>query len=404
MQVRVVGGGPAGLAAALSLVHLGCIPASNVTVFEQRQEPTRSNVILLSEVAVQRLKILGIDCIKSGIGNMTQLVLKGGSSGQESEAALIEFGGHLDLTYTQSTQLLLDSPIANTAADIIDAQSNGKGIVGVTLGDLERALKLRVKELGITITQQRVLGLVLTRKDKYALDLGTGTVIESDLIVLAEGASRSIATTSLNLESIPVSSKEHWARVHMQPNVGATVGVVFSNVNGTVQKRLLLGDPVQNRYTQLMLQIPAPFNHTSFANMLCGTEHELSTHNNTDPLIQQQALKFSNDISAVVPSIDSLTVESIALRSFVVQDCYLERVFVGNVAIVGDTARSGHFLTGVGTALAIVNDCDALLKLVESDKSLEAMKEGGQEFEDSIQSASRLLFAHNKEKWFAPEF
>ncbi|KAJ3052738.1 hypothetical protein HDU99_008115, partial [Rhizoclosmatium hyalinum] len=174
------------LAAALSLVHLGCIPASNVTVFEQRQEPTRSNVILLSEVAVQRLKILGIDCIKSGIGNMTQLVLKGDSSGQESEAALIEFGGHLDLTYTQSTQLLLDSPIKSTAADIIDAQSNGKGIVGVTLGDLERALKLRVKELGITITQQCVLGLVQTRKDKYALDLGTGTVIESDLIVLAE--------------------------------------------------------------------------------------------------------------------------------------------------------------------------------------------------------------------------
>ncbi|KAJ3028737.1 UNVERIFIED_CONTAM: hypothetical protein HDU68_001016 [Siphonaria sp. JEL0065] len=393
-SVSIIGGGASGLASAISLVLFGGIDPNAIKVFEPRQ-PIRSNILVLPKPAVARLKALGVASIlkqRNQIGNLDRLCfLRNEVEEQVAEPMVVSpMDGHLiDLEDDDDEPFLEPVPMA----EIIDAQKTGAGIVGVVICDLERALRDRAEQLGIYIIEAAATDLVLNNQSGYQIVLDDGSVDEPDLVILAEGNSRRLVTRCLPIPIEVCSKQEHYARVHIKFNIGPILCTGFLNPKDPKSKFLVMGDPVQTSYAQTIIQVKEPFNLVNGRHDECktGTEPQYSFHEGSGFVLKEVAI----DARSVFHKLNlpqDVVFSSMAPRSFVVQDTMLKTTTYENVVVIGDAAHSGHFLSGVGTAVGILFDSDVLLKLIMGGSTAE--------FAESMRSGTKEWFSYDKKTWF----
>ncbi|KAJ3028738.1 UNVERIFIED_CONTAM: hypothetical protein HDU68_001017 [Siphonaria sp. JEL0065] len=390
----IIGGGPSGLAAAISLVLFGGIRADAIRVYEPRT-PIRTNVLVLSRLVVERLRSLGVAVLlsnKNQIANFETLRVLNEKPGADPTLFKAKMEGHLqvlDNVGVDSSSLYAPAPMA----DILYAQKVGTGIVGVAICDLEKALRDRALHLGICVIDGVVSKLEFDQ-NRYHLVLDDGSTDKPDLVILAEGNSRRLATHTLKIPVEACSEQEHYARVHIKSNIGSILNVGFMAVGNELAKFLITGDPAQPRYTQSIMQIREPFNLINGRHEECktGTEPQYSFHEGSGAILKEVAHEARNAFKKLeLPH--EVVFSSMAPRSFVVQDTMLQTTVCENVVVIGDAAHSGHFLTGVGTAVGILFDSDILLKLIKGGSTAE--------FAESMRSGTKEWFAYDKAAWFS---
>ncbi|KAG5186173.1 hypothetical protein JKP88DRAFT_310385 [Tribonema minus] len=247
-NVIIVGGGPAGLSAAVCLVLMAHVAAPSIAVLEARQQPpARTNFILLSAASVVRLRALGVE----------QLLVERRQLGPYDAFHLIDETangrGCTCTTYPLSPHPI---PVAGSLEpvdvdSVVEAQAMGVGIQSVRLMDLEAALRDRCAQLGVRLLPAaRVVSIAKSSSSSSGSDTMYSVFLEgppgkaarevpcTGLIVVAEGAARRLIGRSssgssgsgsidshLTIGSKVTSPLEHHVRVDLETAVGPQIAV-----------------------------------------------------------------------------------------------------------------------------------------------------------------------------------
>ncbi|KAJ3276000.1 hypothetical protein HDV01_006170 [Terramyces sp. JEL0728] len=375
-MIAIVGAGPSGLAQAISLVLFASIPPASIHVYEQRPSYTRTTFVLLSEPTVVRLQSMGA----------RQILLRNQTLGNCRDLYLMD--DNMDkITYSHDP-IPLNPPYTPVSVDdLICAQLNGIGYVSVALQDLENALRERAIQLGISIENKKVERLV---SNGLYYSIETKSVLDYDLIIVAEGAKRSLISRDLQFSSKLLSHRDLFVRVHISP-IGPVVAI--GKKGG---KKLVYGDTAQDRDALVFLQYP----QDNLNEQNTGTEHFFSQeYNNTPNAIQEYAIEATKELLRQLPITPTPKITSVAPEAFIVQEKVLSRAMVQNVAVVGDAFRQGHFFSGLGTNLALVADCDLVISLVHGMILGDPMC--AEQFNDGMLEIAEMLVNTDLNTWFA---
>lgn len=369
MKFIIIGGGPAGLAAALSLVQSCSSNPRDIEILEHRK-PARSNYVLLNAHSTARLKRLGV----------YQKLIDRKQYGVYEKLLMVGEGVHpFDMEQLERSD---DA----TIQELIDAQKHGVGLKSVTIADLERAMRDQCLEVGIKCTVAKVDRLLYSN-GKYNVVVGN-SIKFCDYIILCEGASRKFVS-SMKIRDLRISKPEYHIRVNLKRNTGPFVAI--GKCMDTELKRLMFGDAAQDRSGIIFIECP---NSIVPSALHKGTEYEFHTSfkNGT-------SMSIPNDyaITEAIKFMDRCGIEPVGVESvsppFCVQDTRLEKAYVDNVLIIGDAYRTGHFYTGLGTTLAVLKDCDYMIELVNDNFKSKT------KFNSQMKSAASIFFDYNT-KWY----
>ncbi|KAI8911224.1 hypothetical protein DFJ77DRAFT_441639 [Powellomyces hirtus] len=185
-----------------------------------------------------------------------------------------------------------------------------------------------------------------------------------DLVILAEGSRRNILINQLRQQPVIASPKQEFLYAFLTPDASRAVGPHcyfarqadhenYARGKGhSLVKRALIGRPDKGRAIIFMQSDgwsgPGSDDTERSAAISTLAEHSL-----------RAAFPALKDIS-LTP--DPAT----PLVTFRVQETHSPRYVLGNVVVVGDAARTGHFSSAVGISHALVSDINALTLLVEA--------------------------------------
>jgi 2-polyprenyl-6-methoxyphenol hydroxylase-like FAD-dependent oxidoreductase len=361
----IVGGGPAGLTAALSL-HMFCNVSTNqIEVYEKRTSPpSRTNYIILSIHCTSRLNSLGV----------LPILVKNGTIGDVECAMTICSKGCMKTKEYTSRPTPHSDYYPNKVEQMIQDQESGIGKMAVAMLDLENALRQRLTECGIKFS----FGECSLESNNGSYDVVVdGQRKSANLIVLAEGSQRRIAKRDLNLVPIEKSIQEKMVRVNTTPLVGSWVSVLTTPIEKGSLKRLLYGDPIGDRQGICFVQIPDDL-------------HDDEQEKYVRCAVQEHLDKVSS----------KATITSIEPTSFAVQDTIMPSLAVSNVLIMGDCARSGHFFTGLGSQFPMLTDADALIEAVKRLEQGQDISQVARYYDQSLKEAAAVFFEFNKESWY----
>jgi 2-polyprenyl-6-methoxyphenol hydroxylase-like FAD-dependent oxidoreductase len=215
MLAVIIGAGLSGLSASIHLKKTG--KYSKIHVLEKRACHSRENFVLLSRLGTNRLKELGVYKewkaqinqpvsetfqnvqLKGDVKDFVSMLQQSGRLSQDNPADSI----HLDCADCMEVPKDESNFSQFTPQDVLEYQDRGIGVEIVCIKDLEIAMARVAEACGVEIHYTCVTpDWRLNETGVDAITVGDLSFVNPDLVLICEGASRSISKNVLGLQEI----------------------------------------------------------------------------------------------------------------------------------------------------------------------------------------------------------
>ncbi|TPX40829.1 hypothetical protein SeLEV6574_g06386 [Synchytrium endobioticum] len=382
----IIGSGPAGLAAALSLLDAGYLAQKDFVVLEKRERfqrrPQENALLSCASAKLRHWNVIQkLECRK-------QLSPRGGR-------LYVRFEDHKTSTwvgakYTEIVGEYLGDLSTLSVNNVLDDFSTARNMNLTTIGDTERALLDAATERGVEIIRGAILKLTWLRepqryhisysnKEGGPIDLGI-----PDLVIVCEGASRKLLNKVIgpqhSIRELPehpphsyfvccnvyfVSSQKR--RQTMPTGIYirqyGEQGFVFAPVADA---------PIRNHETNQAVWVKIPRELVAKAGIWDGAPADVTLAWKDGPrcaVIERFASQHINEFLNVMFGPETLKdvrlgeiTEPIQIRDSLLSQAHAGR----NLVFFGDAFSTGTFQSGAGMNILLTVDCNSLKSLIST--------------------------------------
>lgn len=220
---------------------------------------------------------------------------------------------------------------------LVDSAQSGLGACAIPVASLQMGLWTAAKEQGITVLFDTEANII---QDSHGYSVvysknGIECVISKCLIVVCEGSCRNITK---NFATPIIESKKQFYLVgFLNKSIGKTY---FTWRRKDGMKYTVMGNTVTQSGPLVLIQLS--YSRSSWPRPDQYHEYLRSCLNDLKKRFKFEIQPDCVDVNPEIP-----------ITFFPVQESRLDRHQVENVVFLGDCARTGHWMTGIGAALGL---------------------------------------------------